>query len=153
MLLVAAVRQRRRKPVSSEEANLFGIDKLKVARSEIPAVSHVDYSARVQTVDKDTNPRFHELLDQFKARTGCPVLINTSFNVRGEPIVNTPDEAFRCFMGTELDVLAIGKLPPGEGRPESSIANQLRRRAYAGLIALGSRRPLGRARPRREMSR
>src|SRR5207247_10018633 len=85
-----------------------GIDQLKIPRSVIPAVTHVDYSARVQTVHRETNPRFHRLLTAFKQRTGCPVLVNTSFNVRGEPIVCTPEDAFRCFMGTELDVLAIG---------------------------------------------
>ena len=87
---------------------LFGIDKLNVPRSDIPAVTHVDFSARVQTVHKQTNPRFHALLAKFKARTGCPVLVNTSFNVRGEPIVCTPADAFRCFMGTELDLLVVG---------------------------------------------
>ena len=87
---------------------LFGIDKLNVSRSEIPAVTHVDYSARIQTVHRDTNPLFHRLLSRFKELTGCPVLVNTSFNVRGEPIVCTPEDAFRCFMGTELDVLAVG---------------------------------------------
>ncbi len=86
----------------------FGIEKLNVPRSQIPAVTHVDYSARVQTVHRDTNPRFHALLSAFKARTGCPVLVNTSFNVRGEPIVCTPSDAFRCFMGTEIEALVIG---------------------------------------------
>ena len=79
-------------------------------RSDIPAVTHVDYSARIQTVHAETNPRFHALLSGFKAKTGCPVLVNTSFNVRGEPIVRTPEDAFRCFMGTELDALAVGNL-------------------------------------------
>ena len=87
---------------------LFGIEKLNVPRSKIPAVTHVDYSARLQTVDRQTNPRFHALLSRFKARTGCPVLVNTSFNVRGEPIVCTPEDAFRCFMGTRIDCLAVG---------------------------------------------
>ena len=86
----------------------FGIDKLNVPRSDIPAVTHVDYSARIQTVHRDTNPRYYALLAEFERITGCPVLVNTSFNVRGEPIVGTPDDAFRCFMGTELDVLAVG---------------------------------------------
>ena len=94
----------------AEEQALFGIEKLNVPRSEIPAVTHIDYSARVQTVHVETNPRFHALLSTFKAKTGCPVLVNTSFNVRGEPIVRTPEDAFRCFMGTELDALAIGNL-------------------------------------------
>jgi len=108
MLLVADVQRKRRKDMSKEESALFGIEKLNVPRSDIPAVTHVDYSARVQTVHKETNPRYHALLKAFKKRTGCPVLVNTSFNVRGEPIVCTPEDAFHCFMGTELDCLAIG---------------------------------------------
>jgi carbamoyltransferase len=95
--------------MTGQETSLFGIDKLNVPRSEIPAVTHVDYSARVQTVHKETNPIFHALLSEFKALTGCPVLVNTSFNVRGEPIVCTPEDAFRCFMGTQLDVLVMGR--------------------------------------------
>jgi carbamoyltransferase len=94
--------------MTEEEKSLFGIDKLNVVRSDIPAVTHIDYSARVQTVHQETNPRFHALLSAFKARTGCPVLVNTSFNVRGEPIVCTPEDAFRCFMGTDIEVLAVG---------------------------------------------
>jgi carbamoyltransferase len=108
MLIVADVRGDKRRLMSAEDEALFGIDKLNVARSDIPAVTHVDYSARIQTVSADTNPRFHRLLEQFKALTGCPVLVNTSFNVRGEPIVCTPEDAFRCFMGNELDVLVVG---------------------------------------------
>ncbi len=108
MLLVADVQARHRRAMTAEEQALFGIDKLNVPRSSIPAVTHVDYSARVQTVHRDTNPRFHALISQFKSLTGCPVLVNTSFNVRGEPIVNTPEDAFRCFMGTEVERLAIG---------------------------------------------
>jgi carbamoyltransferase len=108
MLIVADVRQDKRRAMSAEEQALFGIDKLNIARSEIPAVTHVDYSARIQTVSAVTNPLFHRLLTQFKALTGCPVVVNTSFNVRGEPIVCTPEDAFRCFMGNELDLLAIG---------------------------------------------
>ena len=108
MLLVADVRQDRRRHMTADEQALFGIDKLNVSRSEIPAVTHVDYSARIQTVHRDTNPLFHKLLGRFKALTGCPVLVNTSFNVRGEPIVCTPEDAFRCFMGNELDMLVIG---------------------------------------------
>jgi carbamoyltransferase len=110
MLLVADVAEGRRRVMTAQEQALFGIDKLNVPRSDIPAVTHVDYSARVQTVHAETNPRFHALLSAFKRTTGCPVLVNTSFNVRGEPIVRTPEEAFRCFMGTELDALAIGNL-------------------------------------------
>jgi carbamoyltransferase len=108
MLLVADVKAARRRTMTSQEQALFGIDKLNVSRSEIPAVTHVDYSARVQTVHADTNPRFHALIDAFKGKTGCPVLVNTSFNVRGEPIVCTPEDAFRCFMGTEIELLVIG---------------------------------------------
>jgi carbamoyltransferase len=108
MLIVADVKNDRRRQMSAEEQALFGIDKLNVSRSDIPAVTHVDYSARVQTVHCDTNPLFHRLLGRFKELTGCPVLVNTSFNVRGEPIVCTPEDAFRCFMGNELDVLVVG---------------------------------------------
>jgi carbamoyltransferase len=108
MLLVAEVRQDKRRRMTADEQALFGIDKLNVSRSEIPAVTHVDYSARIQTVHSDTNPLFHKLLSRFKALTGCPILVNTSFNVRGEPIVCTPEDAFRCFMGNELDLLVVG---------------------------------------------
>jgi carbamoyltransferase len=108
MLLVADVAQTRRRAMNKDEAALFGIDKLNVARSEIPAVTHVDYSARIQTVHRETNPRYHALLSAFKAKTGCPVLVNTSFNVRGEPIACTPEDAFRCFMGSEIEVLVVG---------------------------------------------
>ncbi|WP_049820305.1 carbamoyltransferase family protein [Bradyrhizobium japonicum] len=108
MLLVADVVESRRRQMTAEEKALFGIDKLNVPRSDIPAVTHIDYSARVQTVHRDTNPRFHDLLSAFKQRTGCPVLVNTSFNVRGEPIVCTPEDAFRCFMGSDIEVLVVG---------------------------------------------
>ncbi len=108
MLLVADVRQEIRREMTEDERALFGIDKLNVPRSSIPAVTHVDYSARVQTVHPETNPRYHALLEAFQARTGCPVLVNTSFNVRGEPIVCTPEDAFRCFMGTEIELLVVG---------------------------------------------
>ena len=108
MLLVAGVKPERRRAMTEAESKLFGIDKLNVPRSEIPAVTHIDYSARVQTVHRETNPRFHALLGAFKQRTGCPVLVNTSFNVRGEPIVCTPEDAFRCFMGSEIETLVIG---------------------------------------------
>ena len=108
MLLVADIVERRRRTMTMEEQGLFGIDKLNVCRSDIPAVTHVDYSARVQTVHSETNPRFHALLAAFKQRTGCPVLVNTSFNIRGEPIVCTPEDAFRCFMGSAIEVLVIG---------------------------------------------
>ena len=107
MMVVAPVLERRRRQMTEAEQALFGIDKLNVPRSEVPAVTHVDYSARIQTVHRDTHPRYHALLSRFKALTGCPMIVNTSFNVRGEPIVCTPEDAFRCFMGTDLDVLAI----------------------------------------------
>jgi carbamoyltransferase len=108
MLFVADVREDRRRKMTADEEALFGIDKLNVVRSEIPAVTHVDYSARLQTVHAQTNPRFHALLSRFKEKTGCPVLVNTSFNVRGEPIVCTPEDAFRCFMGTDIEMLVVG---------------------------------------------
>jgi carbamoyltransferase len=108
MLLVADVVKSRRREMTAAEKQLFGIDKLNVPRSDIPAVTHVDYSARIQTVHADTNPRYYALLSAFERKTGCPVLVNTSFNVRGEPIVCEPEDAFRCFMGSELDVLAVG---------------------------------------------
>jgi carbamoyltransferase len=108
MLLVADVLDQHRIPMTAKEQALFGIDKLNVPRSNIPAVTHVDYSARIQTVHAETNPRYHELIRRFKKRTSCPVIVNTSFNVRGEPIVNTPEDAFRCFMGTEIEALAVG---------------------------------------------
>jgi carbamoyltransferase len=108
MLLVADVAKSHRRQMTETEDALFGIDKLNVARSDIPAVTHIDYSARVQTVHAKTNPRYHALITRFKELTGCPVLVNTSFNVRGEPIVCTPDDAFRCFMGSEIDLLVVG---------------------------------------------
>mgnify|MGYP001417969739 CR=1 FL=1 len=108
MLLVADVVEGKRRAMSAAEEALFGIDKLNVPRSDIPAVTHVDYSARVQTVHKDTNPLYHALISAFGAKTGCPVVVNTSFNVRGEPLVCSPEDAFRCFMGTEIEVLVVG---------------------------------------------
>jgi len=108
MLMVADVARKHRLDATSADNDLFGIEKLKVPRSTIPAVTHVDYSARIQTVHADTNPRYHALISSFHEKTGCPVLINTSFNVRGEPIVCTPEDAFRCLMGTEMDTLVIG---------------------------------------------
>jgi carbamoyltransferase len=108
MLLVADVAKEQRIAMTEEERKLFGIEKLNVPRSSIPAVTHVDYSARVQTVHKETNPRYYDLISSFKEKTGCPVIVNTSFNVRGEPIVGSPEDAFRCFMGTEIETLAVG---------------------------------------------
>lgn len=108
MLIVADVKEDKRRAMSEEEQALFGIEKLNVKRSTLPAITHVDYSARIQTVHEETNPHYHSLIKAFKDLTGCPVLVNTSFNVRGEPIVCTPEDAFRCFMGTEMDVLVVG---------------------------------------------
>ena len=108
MLIVADVVEDKRRRMNESEEGLFGIDKLNVARSEIPAVTHVDYSARIQTVHEETNPAYHKLLKAFHGETGCPILVNTSFNVRGEPIVCTPEDAFRCFMGTDIEMLVVG---------------------------------------------
>ena len=108
MLMVADVAKDRQSPMTAEQQKLFGIDKLNVPRSSIPAITHVDYSARIQTVHADTNPRYHRLISRFKELTGCPVLVNTSFNVRGEPIVCTPEDAFHCLMGTGIEFLAVG---------------------------------------------
>jgi carbamoyltransferase len=131
MLLVADVVARRRRQMTAQELGLFGIEKLNVPRSEIPAVTHVDYSARVQTVHRETNPRFHALLTAFKAQTGCPVLVNTSFNVRGEPIVCTPEDAFRCLMGTELYAIAVGNLYLTKDMQDASL-----KRDYTGDFEL-----------------
>lgn len=108
MLLVADVHKNKQMSMTEEQQKLFGIDKLNVPRSEIPAVTHVDYSARIQTVHESTNPKYHQLISKFYELTGCPVIVNTSFNVRGEPIVNTPEDAFHCLMGTEMEFLAVG---------------------------------------------
>ncbi|MFZ5806409.1 MAG: carbamoyltransferase [Verrucomicrobiota bacterium] len=124
MLLVADVQKKRQKPMTEEQKKLFGIEKLNVPRSDIPAVTHVDYSARIQTVHKETNPQYHALLSAFHAITGCPVIVNTSFNVRGEPIVCTPEDAFRCFMGTDMETLVVGNcfLKKSEQNPELKIS-------------------------------
>ena len=108
MLMVDNVKGDKRIEMTQDEKNLFGIDKLNIKRSSIPAVTHVDYSARIQTVHKETNPKYHSLITKFKEKTGCSVVVNTSFNVRGEPIVNTPTDAFKCFMGNDLELLVIG---------------------------------------------
>ncbi len=108
MLLVANVKKNKCRAMTTEEKKLFGIDKLNVSRSSVPAITHVDYSARIQTVHKDTNALFHSLISEFYNETGCPIVVNTSFNIRGEPIVCKPTDALKCFMGTNLDVLAIG---------------------------------------------
>jgi carbamoyltransferase len=108
MMLVALVRAERRVPLTEDDRRLFGIARLNRPRSDIPAVTHLDYSARIQTISGETNPRFHALLKAFEAKTGCGVLVNTSFNVRGEPIVCSLEDAYRCFMRTEMDALALG---------------------------------------------
>ena len=108
MLMVANINKDKVIPMNEDQKKLFGIDKLNVKRSEIPAVTHVDYSARIQTVHKETNEKYFKLIKRFKEKTNCPVIVNTSFNVRGEPIVNTPLDAFNCFKGTELEKLVIG---------------------------------------------
>jgi len=131
MLLVADVQKDHRIAMTEQQQQLFGIDRLNVPRSTIPAVTHVDYSARIQTVHRETNPRYHALISRFRDLTGCPMVVNTSFNVRGEPIVCTPEDAFRCFMGTEIEVLAIGNcLLHKESQPE-----HLRQR-YEGAFEL-----------------
>jgi len=107
MLLVAPVKKSKQIFTTKEQNNLFGIEKLNIKRSEIPAVTHVDYSARIQTVHKETNARYHKLISKFEEKTGCAVIVNTSFNVRGEPIVCSPEDSYRCFMRTEMDVLVI----------------------------------------------
>jgi carbamoyltransferase len=121
MLLVADVQAAKRIQMTAAENQLFGIDKLNVPRSEIPAVTHVDYSARIQTVHKETNPRYHRLISEFEKITGCPVLVNTSFNVRGEPIVCSAKDAFRCLMGTELDALIIGNILVEKSKQPASL--------------------------------
>jgi len=108
MLLVAPVREERRIPMTDEQKNLFGIEKLNVVRSDVPAITHVDYSARLQTVNREENDLYYDTINAFRERTGCPVIINTSFNVRGEPIVCTPQDAYTCFMRTEMDYLIMG---------------------------------------------
>ena len=131
MLLVAGVKDSRRIPMTAAQQALFGIDKLDVPRSSIPAVTHVDYSARIQTVHRETHPRYHALISRFKALTGCPVIVNTSFNVRGEPIVCTPEDSFRCFMGTDIDMLAVGNC-----LLESSAQDQRLRADYRDQFSL-----------------
>jgi carbamoyltransferase len=105
---VAYVDEKIRRKMTDEEQERWGIDKLNVVRSDIPAITHVDYSARIQTVHKETNPLYHEMISAFKEKTGCPVIVNTSFNVRGEPIVMSPENAYLCFMRTEMDYLVLG---------------------------------------------
>jgi carbamoyltransferase len=118
MLLVASVKADKHIQTKESDNDLQGIDKLKALRSQIPAVTHVDHSARVQTVHKETNPRYHAVIKRFYEKTGCPVIVNTSFNVRGEPIVCTPEDAYQCFMRTEMDYLVLGNyLLDKKGQP------------------------------------
>ena len=130
MLMVADIKESKQIKMSESEKTLFGIKKLDIIRSEIPAVTHVDYSSRIQTVDEDSNYKFFKLIKEFKELTGCPVLVNTSFNIRGEPIVNTPKEAFECFMNTELDILAIGNCYLSKKDQITSIKNDFNRKVY-----------------------
>lgn len=122
MLVVAPVKEEHRKDTSKEDVGLFGIEKLNIPRSTIPAITHVDYSARIQTVHAETNPRYHALISAFKEQSGCPIVVNTSFNVRGEPIVNTPEDAFHCFMGTEMDTLVVGNCLMRKPAQDQSLA-------------------------------
>jgi carbamoyltransferase len=128
MLLVADIKTDKKIKMTHEQENLFGIDKLNIKRSEIPAVTHVDYSARIQTVTKKTNYRYYDLICKFKEKTGCPVIINTSFNVRGEPIVNSPTDAFNCFMGTELDYLVIGNCILDKSKQSKNLKNDYKKK-------------------------
>ena len=128
MLLVAPVKKEICREMSSEEQNRFGLKKLHVVRSSIPAITHVDYSARIQTVDRDSNPLYYRLIETFDKKYGCPVIINTSFNVRGEPIVCTPEDAYRCFMRTNMDHLIMGNflLKKKEQKPLDKDINWLK---------------------------
>ena len=128
MLLVAPVARGRRRELTSEEKSATGTDKLRILRSEVPAITHVDDSARVQTVDAARSPRFHAILSAFERRTGCPVLVNTSFNIRGEPIVHDPGDAYRCFMFTDMDTLVVGNhLIRKEAQPPMAGAEEYKR--------------------------
>ena len=121
MLFVAKVKKEKTIAMNNEQKKLFGIDLLNINRSEIPAVTHVDYTARIQTVSKENNKKYHDLLSKFKEKTNCPVLVNTSFNIRGEPIVNSPEDAFRCFMGTDLDILVVGNFYLEKSQQDSNL--------------------------------
>ena len=114
--------------MTDDQKKLFGIDKLNIKRSDIPAVTHVDYSARIQTVTKEKNKRYYDLILKFKEKTGCPVIVNTSFNVRGEPIVNTPTDAFNCFMGTELDYLVIGNCILDKSKQDNNLKKDYKKK-------------------------
>ena len=121
MLLVANINSEKQIEMSEAQKKLFGIEKLNIKRSEVPAVTHVDYSSRIQSVNKKTNKPYYDLIKKFKEKTGCPIIVNTSFNVRGEPIVNTPRDAFNCFMGTELDYLVIGNCIMDKNKQNSNL--------------------------------
>ena len=131
MLLVADIQYDKRRAMTKEEKALFGIEKLNIPRSSVPAITHVDYSARIQTVHADTNPKYHAVISKFKEKTGCPLVVNTSFNVRGEPIICSPTEAFKCFMGTEIDVLAVGNYVLYKDQQDNALKEQ-----YEGLYEL-----------------
>ena len=118
----------KRLSMTDEEKTLFGISKLNVPRSSVPAITHVDYSARIQTVHADTNPRYHAVISKFKEKTGCPLVVNTSFNIRGEPIICTPTDAFKCFMGTEMDVLAVGNYVLYKNQQNNSLKENYKER-------------------------
>jgi carbamoyltransferase len=126
MLLVADVAKSKQLEITESEKSLFGIDKLNVPRSKIPAITHVDYSARIQTVEKSTNPKYHALISKFKELTGCPVLVNTSFNVRGEPIVCSPEDAFYCLMGTDIEFLVVGNCILRKDQQDKSLIKDYR---------------------------
>ena len=128
MLLVDDVKKNKRIKMTKEEQFLFGIDKLNVKRSSIPATTHVDYSARIQTVHKETNPKYHALITKFKEKTGCSVVVNTSFNVRGEPIVCSPEDAFKCFMGTGLDLLVVGNCVLRKGQQDKALVEDYKQK-------------------------
>ena len=123
MLLVSEVKKDKQIKMKAEDEDLFGIEKLNIKRSSIPAITHVDYSARIQTVHKETNPRYYDLITEFKRITNCPVLVNTSFNVRGEPIVCSIEDAFNCFMGTNLDILVIEDFIMFKDQQDKSLLN------------------------------
>ena len=128
MLLIANVRKDKRCTIKPEDESLFGIDKINVQRSSVPAITHIDYSARIQTVHNDTNPCYHKLISKFKEKTGCPIVVNTSFNVRGEPIICSPTDAFKCFMGTEIDVLAVGNFVLFKKQQDESLIENYKER-------------------------
>ena len=130
-MIVAKVKKDKCRTMTKEESYLFGIDKLNIARSSVPAITHVDYSARIQTVHADTNSSYHALISKFKEKTGCPLVVNTSFNVRGEPIVCSPKDAFKCFMGTELDLLSVGNFILHKNKQDAALI-----RSYKDLYEL-----------------